>query len=614
MFRTLAVPSVRAATLALLVSVAATSADAAPPAGFEQRVEQLRRAYEVPGVTIAIVEKGQVTLAEGWGVRAIGTSEKVDADTIFATGSTGKAFTVAALAVLVDQGKIKWDDKVIDHMPDFRMWDSWVTREMTIRDLLVHRSGLGLGAGDLLFVPNSDLPRKETVRRLRYIKPATSFRSAYAYDNILYMVAGQLIEEVSGQTWEQFVKQHVYRPLGMNRSTVSDTELQATANRGKPHSRSDGPIVGLGTQKQLDEDATLAANAAPAGGLAISANDMTRWLLTQLGRGKIPGGDARLFSAANSVEMWTPVTPQPISERGPEFKAVTPNFYTYGLGWDVQDYRGAKLIWHGGAVFGSLAAVALLPDQDVGLYIAVNSEEGEVVRGLMYELLDHYLGLPASQWPEKLHTLEDEPAERGGEGGHHPDDEAGGDRPVAPARPLCRRFCRSLVRDHPGSPLGQGPVDRLPAFHRHGRAADSLSVRYVPHQPDPSLGRTGLCHIFPGRRREGRAGDHEAGFARGRFQLRFPGPAVQPDREGTESVEIRLASLLLPCSPPAVARRFLEPLAVPAAEGAQRGVTQDVRDIGQPKPAIGEVAAYLPHPDPVEHVTETGLLGGKPPL
>ena len=404
MFRTLANPYVRAATLALLVCVAATGADAAPPAGFEQRVEQLRRAYEVPGVTIAIVEKGQVSLAEGWGVRAIGTSEKVDADTIFATGSTGKAFTVAALAVLVDQGKIKWDDKVIDHMPDFRMWDSWVTREMTIRDLLVHRSGLGLGAGDLLFVPNSDLPRKETVRRLRYIKPATSFRSAYAYDNVLYMVAGQLIEEVSGQTWEQFVKQHVYRPLGMNHSTVSDIELQATANRGKPHSRSDGPIVGLGTQKQLDEDATLAANAAPAGGLAISANDMTRWLLTQLGHGKIPGGNARLFSEANSTEMWTPVTPQPISERGPEFKAVTPNFYTYGLGWDVQDYRGAKLIWHGGAVFGSLAAVALLPDQDVGLYIAVNSEEGEVVRGLMYELLDHYLGLPASQWPEKLHS------------------------------------------------------------------------------------------------------------------------------------------------------------------------------------------------------------------
>ena len=160
----------------------------------------------MPGVTVAIVENGQPTLAKGWGVREIGTDKPVNADTIFATGSTGKAFTAAALAVLVDQGKIKWDDKVIDHMPYFRMYDPWVTREMTIRDLLVHRSGLGLGAGDLLFVPNSDRSRKEITQALQHIKPATSFRSAYAYDNILYIAAGQLIEEVSGMTWEQFMQ------------------------------------------------------------------------------------------------------------------------------------------------------------------------------------------------------------------------------------------------------------------------------------------------------------------------------------------------------------------------------------------------------------------------
>ena len=387
--------------LAGLLPVTAV-AHAAPPAGFDRRVEQLRKAYGTPGVTIAIVERGSPTLTKGWGVRQIGTSLSVDADTIFATGSTGKAFTSAALAILVDQGNIKWDDRVIDHMPDFRLWDPWVTREMTIRDLLVHRSGLGLGAGDLLFVPNSDLTRKETVRRLRYIKPATSFRSAYAYDNVLYMVAGQLIEEVSGQTWEQFVRQNIFARLGMKNSTVSDRELQSSSNRGRPHSRSDGPIVGMGTQALLDESATLAANAAPAGGLAISANDMSRWLLTQLARGKIPGGDARLFSEAQSEEMWRPVILQPLSPLPPEFKATEPNFDTYALGWDVRDYRGGKLIWHGGAVFGSLAAVALLPDQEVGLYIAVNSEEGEIVRGLMYELLDHYLGAPPGQWPEKL--------------------------------------------------------------------------------------------------------------------------------------------------------------------------------------------------------------------
>jgi len=232
------------ASIAIAASLLASSALAAPPAGFEQRVEQLRKEFGVPGVTITIVENGQVTLAKGWGVRDITTNKPVDADTIFFTGSTGKAFTNAALATLVDEGKIKWDDKVIDHMPDFRMWDPWVTREMTIRDLLVHRSGLGLGEGDLLFLPNSTLSRKESVRRIRYLKPATSFRSGYAYDNILYMAAGQLIEEVSGQAWERYLHDHVFTPLGMKNSTDTDAEFQANPNHARPHSRNNGAVDG----------------------------------------------------------------------------------------------------------------------------------------------------------------------------------------------------------------------------------------------------------------------------------------------------------------------------------------------------------------------------------
>jgi CubicO group peptidase (beta-lactamase class C family) len=391
-----------AAAVALVFALPAL---AAPPAGFDERVEALRTSLGVPGVSIAIVEDGKTTLARGYGVRQLGASQPVTPDTIFATGSTGKAFTVAALAILVDEGKIDWDDKVIDHMPEFRMYDAWVTREMTIRDLLVHRSGLGLGAGDLLFVPRSDLSRKESVRRLRHIKPATSFRSGYAYDNVLYMVAGQLIEEVTGQTWEAFVQQRIYAPLRMAHSTVDDKGRLASDNRARAHGRLNGAIRGLGDQEPLDESADLAANVAPAGGLAISANDMTRWLLVQLAHGKLPEGEGRLFSEAASAQMWTPVVLQPIDPR-PEFLAATqPMFYTYALGWDVQDYRGAKIIWHGGAVFGSLAAVVLIPDKNIGFFVAVNSEEGEVVRGLMYELLDHYLGLPKGEWPEKLHAF-----------------------------------------------------------------------------------------------------------------------------------------------------------------------------------------------------------------
>jgi CubicO group peptidase (beta-lactamase class C family) len=378
---------------------------AAPPENFKNRVEGLLEEFGAPGATVAIVEDGKVTMAQGFGVRSLEAEGDVNADTIFATGSTGKAFTTAALAILVDRGLLKWDDPVIDHMPDFRMYDAWVTRELTVRDLLVHRSGLGLGAGDLLFLPRSDLTRSETVRRLRHIKPATSFRSGYAYDNVLYMVAGQLVEEVTGETWEGFVQKEIFGALGMANSTVSDKAFTERPNRARPHARLNGPIRGMGDQVPLDETAAIAPNAAPAGGLAISANDMSKWLLTQLAQGQVPGDDTRLFSEAQSAEMWTPAVLIPTGPRMGEFAPTLPMFRTYALGWTVQDYRGAKLVWHGGAVFGSLAAVALLPDENVGIYVAVNSEEGEMVRGLLYELLDHYLGAPADTWPEKLHAL-----------------------------------------------------------------------------------------------------------------------------------------------------------------------------------------------------------------
>jgi len=386
-------------TLAFATGV---SAFAAPPAAFDARIEALRNQVGVPGMAIAIVENGKVTLAKGYGVKKLGSPEPVDADTIFPTGSTGKAFTVADLAILVDQGKIEWDDKVIDHLPGFQMYDPWVTREMTIRDLLVHRSGLGLGAGDLLFVPRSNLSRAEAVKRLRYIKPATSFRSAYAYDNVLYMAAGQLIEAVSGKTWEAFTAEQIFKPAGMLHST-SDHEIRfRTPNRAQPHARINGALRGLGDQEVVDERDDLAPNIAPAGGLAISANDMARWLLIQLAHGKVPGSDQRLFSEEAHEQMWKPVQLQPIAPLPPEFDVTQPMFHTYALGWDVRDYRGVKLIWHGGSVLGFKAAVVLVPEKNVGFSIEINSEDSGIIRGLIYELLDHYLGLPKGDWPERL--------------------------------------------------------------------------------------------------------------------------------------------------------------------------------------------------------------------
>jgi len=390
--------------LLLPVLLLGSPAWAAPPAGFEERVEALRQESGAPGIAIAIVEKGKTTLARGWGVRKLGEKAKVDADTIFQTGSTGKAFTVAALATLVDEGKLGWDDKVIDHIPWFRMYDPWVTNEMTVRDLLVHRSGLGLGAGDLMYVPRTSLTRKETVERLRYIKPATSFRSAYAYDNVLYVVAGQLIEEITGRTWEDYVAGEILKRGGMTRSTSTYDARYATENRAYPHARIKGAIRGDGPNVVLNERDELGRNAMPAGGLAMSANDLAQWLHIQLDHGAIPQG-GRLFSEEAAKEMWTPVTPMPITPWPGDLASITPKFSSYALGWEIEDYRGARLIWHGGGVFGAITLVALLPDQDVGLAIVINSEEAALRRGLFYELLDHYLGLPFNDWPAKWDSL-----------------------------------------------------------------------------------------------------------------------------------------------------------------------------------------------------------------
>jgi CubicO group peptidase (beta-lactamase class C family) len=390
-------------TTAVLLGFAG-AALAAPPSGFEHRVETLRSQIGIPGMAVAIVENDKTTFVKGFGVRALGQPEKVDADTLFQTGSTGKAFTVGDLGILVDQGKISWDDKVTDRLPGFQMYDPWVTREITIRDLLVHRSGLGLGEGDLLFVPRGSLSRAESVRRLRYLKPATSFRSGFAYDNVLYMVAGQLIESVTGETWEKFTTNHLLRPAGMAHSTASQEDRMSTANRAQPHARMNSGLRGAGDQERLDERDELGRAAAPAGGLAVSANDMSRWLLIQLHDGELPDHSGHLFSAAAHKEMWTPLVPQPIPHLPDTLKALQPHFNEYALGWDVQDYRGTQIIMHGGAVLGFQTVVALIPEKQVAFSIMINCEDGEILEGLLYELLDHYLGLPKTDWTARWVT------------------------------------------------------------------------------------------------------------------------------------------------------------------------------------------------------------------
>ncbi len=276
----------------------------------DQVVERARQAFDVPGIAVAIVKDGKVVRARGYGVRRIGEPAAVTEHTLFRIASNTKAFTSAALAILVDQKRIDWDDPVTRILPAFQMFDPYVTREMTVRDLLTHRSGLGLGAGDLMFFPPSDLPSAEIVRRLRFIKPATSFRSTYAYDNLLYLVAGSIIPAVAdGQSWGEFLKARIFAPLGMS-DTVTDTaSFQAARDVATPHNRLSGKLEAL-PQENVD-------NNAPAGAIVSSAADLAKWLTVQLNGGVIEG-NRRLFSAEQARQMWSPVTILPIEEPGKE--------------------------------------------------------------------------------------------------------------------------------------------------------------------------------------------------------------------------------------------------------------------------------------------------------
>ena len=299
--------------IAALLLALPVFAGAAPPKNFDARVEAVMKASEVPGAAIAIVENGKVTLARGYGVRKLGSPEAVGADTLFQIGSTTKAVTATALALLVEEGKIRWDDRVIDHLPGFRMYDPWVTREITVRDLLVHRSGLGRGQGDLMFVPSTEISRADLVRRIQFLKPATSFRSGFAYDNVLYAVAGQLIEAVTGKTWEDFVEERILQPVGMTTSVTNDVDRLSAPDRAFPHGRV-GELRGIGSQQLFDEKkVALGANVGPAGAIAAGANDLARWLAVQLASGQLPGSEQRLFSAESAQAMWQPVVPVPVT-------------------------------------------------------------------------------------------------------------------------------------------------------------------------------------------------------------------------------------------------------------------------------------------------------------
>ncbi|MES2320431.1 MAG: serine hydrolase [Pseudomonadota bacterium] len=409
-----------AAAVLLALSAAATAAPtaiaqspvlAAAPArsyDLDADVARILKLFDVPGIAVAIVKDGKVITARGFGVRKLGEPAPVDGKTIFEVASNSKAFTAAALAMLVDEGKLAWDDPVIKHLPDFQMYDAYVTREMTIRDLLVHRSGLGLGAGDLLWWPTTNFTTDEIIQKLRYIPPATSFRSAYAYDNLLYIVAGKVIALKSGKSWGDTVRERILKPVGMNTTTTSLAENAGNANVSGPHSKIDGKIALV--------KAMPVANAVGAVGINTNAEDIARWMNVLLDGGVLgkdaQGKEVRLFSAAQSVEMFTPQTPMKIMEPKPALAATKPNFYAYALGFQVRDYKGRKLVMHGGALQGFYSRVLMVPESKLGIAILTNAESGGAMTSLQYRLLDHYLDAAPTDWIKVIHDIEAEKVEK----------------------------------------------------------------------------------------------------------------------------------------------------------------------------------------------------------
>ena len=356
---------------------------------FGSYVDSARKTFEVPGIAVAIVKDGKVVMAQGFGVREIGKPGRVDEHTLFAIASNTKAFTAASLQMLAEQGKLKMDDRVIDHLPWFRMSDPYVTHEMRIRDLLAHHSGLGLGAGDLLYWPPTSYTTRDVVERLRFVPLKNGFRSGYAYDNILFAVATLVIEKASGQTYADFVREHIFQPVGMNESVIDKTYLKPGMDVAMGHARLDF--------KNLRPVPPMAwLNDPGAGGIYASVHDLAKWMNVQLAGGALPAGadgkPRRLFSEDSRRQMWTMLTPIAIHPMPlPALASLAPHFYGYGEGWFLSDYRGQRLVWHTGGWPGMVSRLTLVPGLHLGVVVLTNQESSAAFNAITWRVLDAYL-------------------------------------------------------------------------------------------------------------------------------------------------------------------------------------------------------------------------------
>lgn len=345
-------------------------------------VQKSMKTFDVPGMAVAVIKDGKIVSKKGYGVQSIKTKKTVNTKTLFGVASNTKAFTSAALSQLVDAGKLDWDTKVTDIIPEFKLYAPYVTSEFTVRDLLTHRSGLGLGAGDLMVFPASNTTNlKEMIHNLRYLKPVSSFRSKFDYDNLLYIVAGEILARVSGETYEDYIQTHFFDPLNMDRTTMDTQKIVNDKNRIDGHAPVNGKLEITGR--------TFTEIGKPAAGIYTDIDDMTKWIQVRLNKGKY-GKNLKdsLFSEKAEKEMWTPQT---IIRTGKG--AYNTHFKAYGLGWFLSDEHGYFQVTHTGGLLGIVSQVTMIPELDLGIIVLTNQQSGSAFRAITNTIKDGYFGI-----------------------------------------------------------------------------------------------------------------------------------------------------------------------------------------------------------------------------
>ncbi len=369
--------------IALLLSLLLpfTTAAADSTKAFDAAFDAAMARYRLPGLAVGIVENGVVVYTRTAGELVAGEGRPVDSKTLFKIASNSKAMTAATLARLVDAGRLQWTDPVVEHLPQFRMHDPWVGREMQVRDLLIHNSGLRAGAGDLMLWPGPNtFTRADVIAGLAHLRPEHSFRSRYDYDNLLYIVAGEVAATVAGVPYETLVRREVFEPLGMSRCRVGDWRADEVGNIAQPHVWRDGRNVAVGR----DGDVVRASTMEAAGGIRCSLDDMLTWVRAWLS----PDAATPWLTPAQRSAMWSPQMVMPVSRRMRDWD--NSHFSAYGYGWRLSDVDGVFKAAHTGTLMGMYSAVTMLPDRDVGFVVLINGEAEDARTVLTQALVKHY--------------------------------------------------------------------------------------------------------------------------------------------------------------------------------------------------------------------------------